>query len=638
MEAKPILLSAEQTQILNAEKVFFQNLLPVAEAFGAAPEERELLVKVSSGLDELFLLVIVGEFNSGKSSFINALLGAKVLTEGVTPTTSQINVLHYAPQPDQRHSQQERELLEIFYPAQFLQEISIVDTPGTNAVIERHQALTEDFVPRSDLVIFVTSAERPFTQSERLFLEKVSNWGKKIVVVINKIDLLTNAHDHQQVIQFVADGFRQLLDLQPPIFSVSSRLALYAKTQDGNWWPQSGFGPLENYIFGTLDQVSRIRLKLTNPLTVAERLIGRYQSVITQRLLLLEQDSRRVDNIERQLAIYQSDLHRDFEGRLDRVNNLLYELNERADHFFDDVLKVTRAFDLIKTDRIKRDFEERVVADTPHRIEQAIQEMVEWIVEREGRVWHDVSEYLREQRQLTTQSQTEQQQLFMIGAEGSGNDYDRFYSNRRELLTQVGERTRAVMQSFDERAEGEKLNLAVRSALTSTALTEIGAVGLGAALAILISTAAADVTGLLLTIVMGGVGLYIIPARRRRAKYEFRHKLETLRGQLSSILKEQFQHELTLSTERVREALAPYTRFIQTEQVRLSQLNEQFDGLGQEMKRLYQAIETNMPDRTNLVYPANPATQSMQLPNAAATPAQIETESSLYPPANYDYL
>lgn len=579
-----LVLKQPQVDLLNAEKRFFQRLQQVAESFGAGPAERELLAKISAGLDEIFLLVIVGEFNSGKSSFINALIGAKVLAEGVTPTTSQINVLRYGPQPTQRLSSQEHELLEVYYPAPFLQEISIVDTPGTNAVIERHQTLTEEFVPRSDLVIFVTSAERPFTQSERQFLEKVRNWGKKIIVVVNKVDLLSNPQDYQEVNRFVADGFRQLLNLQPPIFPVSARQAWSAKTQDNRLWPQSGFGPLEDFIFRTLDQTSRVRLKLSSPLTVSDRLLTGYQEVINNRLALLEQDATIVQNIERQLSVYQSDLKRDFEGRLDRVNNLLYQLNQRADQFFDDTIKVTRTFELIKTDRIRNDFEAKVVGDTPHQIELAIQDMVEWMMEREGRIWRDVADYLRERRQMGSE-----EQRMLIG--NTDTDFDRFNANRRELLRQVGERTRNIIQGFDKQAESEKLNQAVRQSITNTAITEAGAIGLGAVLAIVISTAAADITGLLLTIVLGSVGLYIIPARRRKAKYEFRRKIETLRGQLDSVLRDQFQHELNLSTERVHEAMAPYTRFIQVERQRLGQLNTDFTSLRHEMNELFAAIE-----------------------------------------------
>ena len=68
-------------------------------------------------------------------------------------------------------------------PVDWLSEISIVDTPGTNAIIRSHELITTQFVPRSDLVLFLTSADRPFTESERLFLERIRDWGKKIVII-----------------------------------------------------------------------------------------------------------------------------------------------------------------------------------------------------------------------------------------------------------------------------------------------------------------------------------------------------------------------------------------------------------------------------------------------------------------------
>ncbi len=649
--AGKLILSKKQQELLAAEKDFFVALHQAVETFGSAPEDRQLLAKVSAGLEELFLLVVVGEFNSGKSAFINALIGNRVLEEGATPTTSQINVLRYGQQGAQQ--QRERELLEVSYPAPFLQEISIVDTPGTNAVIERHQALTEEFVPRADLVIFVTSAERPFTQSERQFLEKVSGWGKKILVVINKIDLLTNPEDYRRVNQFVADGFRQLLKLQPPIFPVSGRQAMVAKTQPGPqaqmYWQSSGFAPLEEYIFRTLDQSSRVRLKFLSPLSVAEKLLDRYQAAISVRLDLLQQDARTIENIERQLALYQDDMRRDFDGHLARINNMIYEMNERGDKFFDETLKVTRVFELIKTDRIKKDFEQRVVGDTPHRLEMAVQDMVEWTVEREGRIWREVTEYLKERRQAGTDDD-------LIGS--TDNAFEQFNFNRRALLQQVGEQARAIMQGFDQRAEAEKLNASVREAVSRTMLTEIGAIGLGAGLAILLSSAAADLTGILLALVVGGVGFWIIPARRRRAKYEFRHKLETLRAQLTGVLREQFTHELTLSSERVHEAIAPYTRFIRTEQERLTLSDQQFATLRQEMTRLQVAIEQATPGANQLEgavptpsRPALPQSKQPATPPEVARPVPVtlppaarpqaadgyKEDGLLFPPSQYEY-
>ena len=88
-------------------------------------------------------------------------------------------------------------------PLDLLRTINIVDTPGTNAVRREHEALTREFVPRSDLVLFVTSADRPFTESERAFLQSIRDWGKKIVLVVNKVDLLRDDEAREQVRAFV---------------------------------------------------------------------------------------------------------------------------------------------------------------------------------------------------------------------------------------------------------------------------------------------------------------------------------------------------------------------------------------------------------------------------------------------------
>ena len=153
-----------------------------------------------SQLDDLFLLVMVGEFNAGKSAVINALLGEKLLKEGVTPTTSQINILRFGPEAERRPVEEGHEVITL--PVELLSEVSIVDTPGKNAIIRQHEELTRHFVPRADLVLFITSVDRPFTESERRFMEQISDWGKKVVIVLNKVDLLQDVEELAQVETF----------------------------------------------------------------------------------------------------------------------------------------------------------------------------------------------------------------------------------------------------------------------------------------------------------------------------------------------------------------------------------------------------------------------------------------------------
>ena len=202
------LLNSEQAAILKAERRTIQDLLTVLASWEAEPKELETLRQALEQLDELFMLVIVGEFNSGKSALINALLGERYLTEGVTPTTAQIHIL--------RHGERGEPLVEdgilvLHYPADFLKDLSIVDTPGTNAVLREHEEISREFVPRSDLILFVTSADRPFSESERGFMELIHEWGKKVIIIINKFDLLENDAERQKVRDFVVENATRLL-------------------------------------------------------------------------------------------------------------------------------------------------------------------------------------------------------------------------------------------------------------------------------------------------------------------------------------------------------------------------------------------------------------------------------------------
>ena len=221
------ILNAEQEELLKRTRDVLGQLRDVLGDTAASTEDRTALAESIRQLDELFLLVLAGEFNSGKSSFINALLGHPLLEEGVTPTTSQIYLLKYGDKAEQKPV--EKGVWMQTAPVELLRKISIVDTPGTNAILREHEALTAEFIPRSDLVLFITSADRPFTESERHFLSQIRDWGKKIVLVINKVDILTDEADREKVIAFVRDSARNLVGEISAVFAVSAKQAQKAK-------------------------------------------------------------------------------------------------------------------------------------------------------------------------------------------------------------------------------------------------------------------------------------------------------------------------------------------------------------------------------------------------------------------------
>lgn len=113
---------------------------------------------------EPFLFVIVGEVKTGKSSFINALLdtGHDIVDVAPDPCTDTIQQVLYGPIEETIEINQYQK--KIFLPVEILKQISIVDTPGTNTISEHHQEITEHFVPRSDLIVFVFEAKNPYRQ------------------------------------------------------------------------------------------------------------------------------------------------------------------------------------------------------------------------------------------------------------------------------------------------------------------------------------------------------------------------------------------------------------------------------------------------------------------------------------------
>ncbi len=553
------LLNPERSALLAEERRLLADLQATLAQLPTAAADTDTLRQAAADLDALFLLVVVGEFNSGKSAFINALVGERILPEGVTPTTTAVNVVHFAAEPYERWLSDS--LVERGLPTPWLRDLALVDTPGTNAVIRRHEEITAHFVPRSDLVLFVTSADRPFTESERVFLERVRHWGKKIVVVLNKIDLLAGEGELAEVRQFVVEHGERLLGFAPEVFPVSARLARAAKeaapgVEREELWRRSRFAALERYVRETLDERERFRLKLLSPLGVAERLAGQYLSQADAELRVLREDAAAVAAVEQQIALYGEDVTHEFRVRLGELELIVHRLGDRGQRFFAETFRLARAFDLINADKVRGEFERKVVGDTAQQVEDAVRELSDWLVERERFLWRTAAEQLERRRAARGPRD-------LLGEAAS-----QFEAARQEVLTSFTRTARQALASYDREAEAEELALSVRTAIAQTAVAEAGAVGLGALVAALATTAAVDVTGLLAAGLIAGLGLFILPLRRRRAEEEFRRKIDQLRRRLAESTTEEFRRSWSRTLERVREALGPYARFVRAEKER----------------------------------------------------------------------
>jgi small GTP-binding protein len=566
-------------ELLAEERRWLADLQDTLVRFDVPAEDQAALERSVRQLDQLFLLVVIGEFNAGKSAFINALVGERVLEEGVTPTTTRVQMLSYGATTARTAVEAGVDLITA--PVAMLHDIHIVDTPGTNAIYREHERLTNEYVPRADLVLFVTSADRPFTESERAFLQVIRDWGKKIVVVINKVDIFETPADVARVEAFVAEHAQRLLGFAPEIFAVSARRALAVKL--GNPLPPLAadrFADLEKYVLSTLDQRERIRLKLLNPLGVGRRLVATHAAVVADRLALLDADVQTIDDIDGQLALYRGDLEREFTARLAEVDNVLQQFENRGIRFFDDTLRIARIADLLNKERIRAEFERDVVADVPAQVERLVGEMIDWLVASELRQWQAVSEHVNRRRAA---------HAGRVAGEGGSFQYD-----RARLLDTVGRASREAVETYDRGREAAALADSVRLAVAGTALAQAGAVGLGTLVAMLASTTAADVTGILAASVLAVVGLLVIPARRGQAKRELRDKVAGLREQLNAALTTQFRRAVDRSVQRLNEAVAPYTRFVRAERDRLGTRRDDLRRIDDALSRLHAEVERQL--------------------------------------------
>jgi hypothetical protein len=133
----------------------------------------------------------------------------------------------------------------------------------------------------------------------------------------------------------------------------------------------------------------------------------------------------------------------------------------------------------------------------------------------------------------------------------------------------------------------------VRESIAQTALLQVSALGLGAMVAALASTTAADVTGLAAAGALSLIGFLILPARRRKARSELAARVARLRERLGAALRESFERERDRSAGRIREAIAPYARFVRGERsgleeasAALARIGDGLEGLGARVEAL----------------------------------------------------
>jgi hypothetical protein len=214
----------------------------------------------------------------------------------------------------------------------------------------------------------------------------------------------------------------------------------------------------------------------------------------------------------------------------------------------------------------------------PAQIDDRVRRLIDWLVDKDLRQWQQIVTYLQRRQARYTEH---------IVGEGS-TPLD---SRRRVLIDSVGKTASTIVETYDRNKEASELAGHVEAAVAQVALLEAGAVGLSALVMTLIASSAADITGLLFAGTMAVVGLFVIPYKRKQAKDNFSEKMEALRAKLKSALSTQFNAESENAVTRMKDGVAPYTRFVRAERERVDQALTELDGLKNTVAGLKARVE-----------------------------------------------
>lgn len=538
----------------------------------------QIISDLRSTVNEPFLFVIVGEVKTGKSSFINALLatGREVVKVAPDPCTDTVQQVVYG--------QEQEEVVinpfhkKIYQPAEILRHISVVDTPGTNTIEERHQEITEGYIPRSDLIVFVFEAKNPYRQSAWDFFDYIhGDWQKKIIFVLQQSDLIDPADleiNRQGVIKYAQKKGMA----SPQVFTVS------AKQELNGQHTQSGFDALNQYIRQHITGRNAYRLKLQSGIETArnvqqrisvnlEKMEKQLQTDQTFRQevheTLTAQEERSLTQIERLIQA----LLRDYDQIADKAQEELREglgLGSMTSKLVGSIFKRSESpskwLNSI-TDKLKAEMERKV----NRRLSEGVEEIAEAI----------------NQMARLIDLKIKQNQATLRGPEN--------------VFGEISERRRAVIQdlrddfdSFVNDAEsfmGSEV-LPETSRVSPNVLTGGGIAVIGAVLTAATHIPLLDITGGVLSALGLAVAGGTIMAKRGKIIKGFAQEIEKGRNLLAEELDDKLKTYVHHIREQIEGNFQEFDDLLKTERQHIELLSTQQEEISRQLNEMEKKLKS----------------------------------------------
>lgn len=522
------------------------SLSALAHDLQADPETLDTMQGLTNSLREPFLFVVMGEVKAGKSSVLNALFGRDFCRSDVLPATDKIYIFKYGQQ--ERDEPVNEHITESYRPCNFLRDFNVVDTPGTNTIVAQHQEITEQFVPMADLVLFVFSITNPWAASAWEFLNLIQKkWLKNIVFILQQCDLRTPT-EVEAVQNHLQQTAREKLGASPPVFAVSAKEALIAKTTATDrerLLSESHFDQLEKYINDAIARGEARIGKLRSVCQTAQVMLGDLDEKAHGAFETIRKDNDRVQ----QLSIVLEDRK---EQSLRQVGGVLWSLaqsyervQKRSEELLSERLSLGPTVKLIfHKQEWQTEFQQNINTQLHDSLKRQIENSIELLEGDLKGVWQQLHESIQKN----------------FGSEmPTPPSPPNFINERDELIRRIEQTLREKMAN--QRIEQQMSKLFSETSTWLRVPAGVAAAGgmatIAAALAhIAILDVTATITGV--AALFGGA---IAVSKRNKIVSEFRAQMARKREEVLAPIEDHLRHAIALFYQDLTTTFQPLQTF-----------------------------------------------------------------------------
>jgi len=489
------------------------------------------LEQIAAGLGNPFLFVVCGEVNAGKSTLLNGLFGRDLCRVNILPETDR--VLWYKYGSPARDVEITPMLEERHRPIEFLRDFNLVDTPGTNSIVQGHQEITERFLPSADLVLFVFPVSNPWGAATWDFISRIPRETlERTAFVVQQADQ-REPMDIEVIVGHMSDLSMKRIGHVPPIFAVSGKLAYEAKRATpfaADKLRASGYPAFETFISKTVCQSPARRNALETWRRQAAAALRAVEDRIEDQTRGIGSQSRFIERVEREI----DELRENFVRRLPNHLAGVAEVFETEGAWVSKQLhRRLRAFPsfvrIFAGDRSGHEIEAVFIERLQAAVEAVAEQDGEGVVEDCRRHWHALGERVKEEMGIELKS-----------AEPIDETLE---AARIRFVSRLGRAARQGIGNLKVRNQLDKdlrrRNLALKSFLVSTLLLTIAGATSGA---LGVPWVPLVLCGLALLFLAGGTLTAWIT--RRSITREFRHRLLDTCGAFASTLHTDYEEAL----------------------------------------------------------------------------------------------